>query len=112
MLKYFLRRLLLVVPTFLGITLVCFALTQFVPGGPVEQRLLRSRRHAGHDFIDFAGQVGPLGLNPVGEFLSERLDCALLQHALDIDFAQLADVVSGNQDEALVVDKVAQLLTT
>ena len=43
MLKYFLRRLLLVVPTFLGITLVCFALTQFVPGGPVEQRLLQMR---------------------------------------------------------------------
>jgi microcin C transport system permease protein len=43
MLKYLLKRLLLVVPTFLGITLVCFALTQFIPGGPVEQRLLQMR---------------------------------------------------------------------
>ncbi len=38
---YFLRRLLLVIPTFLGITLLCFAITQFVPGGPVDQLMLR-----------------------------------------------------------------------
>jgi microcin C transport system permease protein len=36
-LSYFIRRFLLVIPTFLGITLLCFALIQFVPGGPVEQ---------------------------------------------------------------------------
>ena len=34
---YFFRRLLLVVPTFLGITILCFGIIQFVPGGPVEQ---------------------------------------------------------------------------
>lgn len=38
---YFLRRLLLVIPTFLGITLLCFAITQFVPGGPVDQLMMR-----------------------------------------------------------------------
>lgn len=40
---YFLRRLLLMVPTFIGITFVCFALCQAVPGGPVEQALARMR---------------------------------------------------------------------
>lgn len=40
---YFLRRLLLVLPTFFGITIVCFTICQFVPGGPVEQALLRMR---------------------------------------------------------------------
>ena len=40
-LAYLTRRLLLVVPTFLGITLGCFALTRFLPGGPVERRLMR-----------------------------------------------------------------------
>ena len=35
-LGYLCRRLLLAVPTFIGITLVCFALTRFLPGGPVE----------------------------------------------------------------------------
>ena len=40
---YLVRRLLLVVPTFLGITIVCFALTRFLPGGPVEMRLMRMK---------------------------------------------------------------------
>jgi len=40
---YFIRRLLLVVPTFLGITLLCFGLVQLVPGGPVEQAVMRVR---------------------------------------------------------------------
>jgi microcin C transport system permease protein len=40
---YFLRRLLLVIPTFLGITLLCFGIIQFVPGGPVEQMLMKMR---------------------------------------------------------------------
>ena len=44
---YFIRRLLLVVPTFLGITLLCFAITQFVPGGPVEQQMMRLRGMGG-----------------------------------------------------------------
>lgn len=35
--------MLLAVPTFLGITLVCFALTRILPGGPVEMRLQRMR---------------------------------------------------------------------
>ena len=34
---YLLRRLLLVVPTPLGIILINFAVVQFAPGGPVEQ---------------------------------------------------------------------------
>ena len=40
-LEYFVRRLLLVIPTFIGITLLCFALIQIVPGGPVEQMISR-----------------------------------------------------------------------
>lgn len=42
-LDYFIRRLLLVVPTFIGITLLCFAITQAVPGGPVEQAVMRMK---------------------------------------------------------------------
>ena len=34
---YILRRLLLVLPTLFGIMLINFTLTQFVPGGPIEQ---------------------------------------------------------------------------
>jgi microcin C transport system permease protein len=42
-LDYFVRRFLLVIPTFLGITLLCFALIQFVPGGPVEQIIMQMK---------------------------------------------------------------------
>ncbi|RYH07414.1 microcin C ABC transporter permease YejB [Tropicimonas sp. IMCC6043] len=34
---YILRRLLLIIPTLFGIMLINFVLTQFVPGGPIEQ---------------------------------------------------------------------------
>ena len=42
-LSYLIRRLLLVIPTFIGITIVCFSLTRFLPGGPVEMRLMRMK---------------------------------------------------------------------
>ncbi|MEY8881052.1 microcin C ABC transporter permease YejB [Donghicola sp. XS_ASV15] len=38
---YILRRLLLVIPTLIGIMIINFALVQFVPGGPVEQAIAR-----------------------------------------------------------------------
>ena len=40
---YLVRRLLLVVPTLLGIILINFAVVQFAPGGPVEQALAELR---------------------------------------------------------------------
>jgi microcin C transport system permease protein len=43
---YFLRRLLLIPPTLLGITLVVFGITRFVPGGPVDEAI-REHRAAG-----------------------------------------------------------------
>jgi microcin C transport system permease protein len=43
---YIIRRLLLMVPTVLGITIVCFALIQMVPGGPVEEFISRTQAAA------------------------------------------------------------------
>ncbi len=37
MLYYITKRLLLMIPTLFGVMLITFAITQFVPGGPVEQ---------------------------------------------------------------------------
>ncbi|MDH5708441.1 MAG: microcin ABC transporter permease, partial [Hylemonella sp.] len=37
MTAYILKRLLLMIPTLLGILLLTFVVIQFVPGGPVEQ---------------------------------------------------------------------------
>ena len=54
---YILRRLLLIVPTLLGIMIVNFALVQFVPGGPVEQAIARAQGQ-GDVFGSFAGNEG------------------------------------------------------
>ena len=40
MAAYFARRLLLMIPTFFGITILVFTITRLVPGGPLEQALL------------------------------------------------------------------------
>lgn len=39
MIKYFLRRLAVIVPTLLGITLIVFVIINMAPGGPIEQKL-------------------------------------------------------------------------
>ncbi len=43
MTAYFFRRLLLVIPTFIGITIMVFTITRFVPGGPIERIIAETR---------------------------------------------------------------------
>ena len=50
--SYILKRLLLMIPTLLGILVITFVIIQFVPGGPVEQMVAQLR---GQD----AGTEGP-----------------------------------------------------
>ncbi len=45
MLNYILRRLLLMIPTLLGIMLISFIIVQFVPGGPVERMIAQLQGH-------------------------------------------------------------------
>ncbi|MCC6007188.1 MAG: microcin C ABC transporter permease YejB [Rhodobacteraceae bacterium] len=52
--SYVLRRLLLIIPTLLGIMIINFALVQFVPGGPIEQVIARMEG-GGDVFERFAG---------------------------------------------------------
>jgi microcin C transport system permease protein len=49
MLAYILKRILLMVPTLLGALTVIFVVTQFVPGGPVEQIMAEARAGTGGD---------------------------------------------------------------
>ena len=77
---YILRRLLLVIPTLFGVMLINFALTQFVPGGPIDQiqariqgegdsiAALSGTSDAGTGEQD-SGYVGARGLPP--EFLAK-----------------------------------------
>ena len=44
---YFIRRGLLMIPTFLGITVLVFAITRFVPGGPIDQMVMEMQGAGG-----------------------------------------------------------------
>ncbi|WP_425038888.1 microcin C ABC transporter permease YejB [Primorskyibacter sp. S187A] len=54
---YILRRLLLVIPTLIGIMVINFTLVQFVPGGPIEQ-ILAQIEGEGDVFEGIAGGGG------------------------------------------------------
>ncbi|SIT84631.1 microcin C transport system permease protein [Yoonia rosea] len=58
---YILRRLLLVIPTLLGIMIINFTLTQFVPGGPIEQ-ILANLEGQGDVFEGISGGGGDADL--------------------------------------------------
>ena len=45
--SYILRRLLLMFPTLIGIVTITFIVTQFVPGGPIDQLRTLLRGHSG-----------------------------------------------------------------
>lgn len=47
MAAYFTRRLLLIIPTFIGITLMVFAITRVVPGGPIERMMSEALANEG-----------------------------------------------------------------
>lgn len=69
-LTYFIRRLLLVIPTFLAITLLVFGLTNLVPGGPVEQRIAQMRGLG-------SGEAG--GRGGVNALISEDQKAAIMR---------------------------------
>lgn len=47
MLKYFFRRLAILIPTLIGVTIVVFAIINMAPGGPIEQKIQQMRFGAG-----------------------------------------------------------------
>ena len=66
MFAYILKRLLLMIPTLIGVLLVTFAVIQFVPGGPVEQYLSEAKAAAGRSGFESGGSSyrGHQGVDP------------------------------------------------
>src|SRR5437016_1607371 len=62
---YFLRRFLLIIPTFIGITFAVFVVMHFVPGGPVERQIMRYK-------MAVANQGG-VGVGPI-DLPAEAID--------------------------------------
>src|SRR6056297_440463 len=63
---YILRRLLLIIPTLLGIMIINFALVQFVPGGPIEQ-IIAQIEGEGNVFEGIAGGGAEVEASTSGE---------------------------------------------
>ena len=68
---YILRRLLLVIPTLLGIMIINFSLTQFVPGGPIEQ-ILAELEGGGNVFESISGGGSELVEGGDGDYIGGR----------------------------------------
>lgn len=66
--NYIIRRLLLMIPTLLGITIVCFTLIQFVPGGPVEEMIARVMQAEGTHGTDAAAKISEEELQNIREY--------------------------------------------
>src|SRR6202008_2936980 len=61
MLAYILRRLLLMIPTILGVMAVSFAIVQFLPGGPVERMIAQLEGPIQSSAANFGGGGGQIG---------------------------------------------------
>ena len=63
---YFLRRLLLIPPTLLGITIIVFVITRLVPGGPLERAIMAAQQ--------VSAQAGPTMQNTAGQDMALSSD--------------------------------------
>ncbi|PIE09496.1 MAG: microcin ABC transporter permease [Rhodobacterales bacterium] len=68
---YIVRRLLLVIPTLIGIMIINFALVQFVPGGPIEQ-IIAELEGQGDVFETIAGGGGDSDLGAESDYAGAR----------------------------------------
>lgn len=74
MYQYLLRRLLLIVPTLFGITLVVFFIINMAPGGPVEQRI---------QALKFSGGMGGMESSNSSAVTDEVIEALKKQYGFD-----------------------------
>lgn len=91
MLSYILRRLLLIIPTLLGILTVNFFIVQAAPGGPVEQAIARIR-HAEMDATSRVSGAGGSDLGAKSNALSGENAATAYRGAQGIDPKLIKDI--------------------
>jgi microcin C transport system permease protein len=64
MLAYIIRRLLLIIPTLVGIMVINFAIIQAAPGGPIEQIVAQIKGQAVSATARISGSAGETGAGP------------------------------------------------
>ena len=109
MATYFLRRLLLMIPTFIGVTLIVFMITRIVPGGPLEREIMRMRQGAGRGGEGGAGSAGR-GIATVADLPKAQREQLEKQFHLDKPALQaywlwLSDVLRMNLGESYYFKK-------
>lgn len=74
MFKYILRRLVLMIPTLFGVTVICFGIVNLAPGSPIEQKLqaLKFGNTSGNDSGGSSNQSGSTVSNEVLEALKKQ----------------------------------------
>ena len=63
MTSYFIRRFILIVPTFIGITVLVFMVTRFVPGGPIERMIAEAQSMQGDRMLTQDRGIGTAALS-------------------------------------------------
>ena len=103
--EYFIRRFLLIPPTLLGVTLLVFTITRFVPGGPME-RALQEAQKATEGGGSGSGQIGGGMSEEQVEELEEEygFDKPILQAYLQ----WLGGIAQGTKVEQVGVSTVGQ----
>lgn len=82
MTAYFLRRLLLIIPTFLGVTIIAFTITRLVPGGPLERQIMQIRMGAAEAGESGVASTGTT-IDPTAQIPQAALD--EMKKAFDLD---------------------------
>ena len=75
MAAYFIRRFLLIIPTFIGITIMVFTITRFVPGGPIERIIAQAQQMRSFEGRSTIGLTAEEQTQPLSQeqILGERL---------------------------------------
>lgn len=90
---YILRRLLLMIPTILGIMAISFAVIQFAPGGPVEQVIAQLTGQGGDATDRITGGGSDLGgVDDIGSSLEGSGGGSKYRGAQGLDPAFIADL--------------------
>jgi microcin C transport system permease protein len=95
---YFIRRALLIVPTFLGITVLVFAITRVVPGGPIERMMLQAQQMQGREGGKSTGAANESQRQPLS---ADQIQVLKAYYGFDkpilVSYGQwLAKVLSGD----------------
>jgi microcin C transport system permease protein len=102
MTAYIIRRLLLVIPTLLGIMIINFAVVQIVPGGPVEQMIAQMTGTAVESTVRFSGG-GDENINSINTLDSSNFDSKYRgSQGLDPEIIKEIEEMYGMNDPAYI----------